>query len=218
LLARQRFWGGKKKRIIKRPGAVFRLEAAMIEKPAIVRLVPEAPLPPYSYVPKSGLPHPKSDPAGHSFDTRPAQPPKIDPDRWEDSRSYLYGFDLLNRQFFWEAHETWESLWHSHGRNGVVADLLKGLIKLAAAGVKHREGYPGGVTTHARRAAELWREVDRSLGQDSDLFLGLQIRGLIGLAADIAQHGWPQTPVILIPVLGLSQRERRSADSFSSGH
>jgi hypothetical protein len=185
--------------ILKTPGGVIAWEGDMSEKPAMARLVPELPLPPYSYVPKRGLPHPRSDPAGHSHGLRTPQPPRIDPDRWQESRPYLYGFDLLNRQFFWEAHETWESLWHAHDRKGPVADLLKGLIKLAAAGVKQEEGYPGGVRTHASRAAELWRKVDGSLGQDSNLFLGLQIQGLIVLAAEIARHGWPEARVLLIP-------------------
>lgn len=180
-------------------GAVFWLEAVPIEEAAIVRFVPEEPLPPYSYVPNRGLPHPRTDPAGHSFGTRAELPNQIDPERWRESRPYLYGFDLWNQQFFWEAHESWESLWHAHGRRGMVADYLKGLIKLAAAGVKHREGVPGGVKTHARRAAELWRELDRSRNPGSELFLGLPLRELIGLAEEIAQGGWPVTPVILRP-------------------
>ena len=46
----------------------------------------------------------------------------------------------------------------AEGRTGKVADILKGLIKLAAAGVKAREGKPAGVRRHARRAEELFRE------------------------------------------------------------
>ena len=43
------------------------------------------------------------------------------------------------------------------GRKGADATALKGLIKLAAAGVKAREGNAAGVERHARRAAELFR-------------------------------------------------------------
>ena len=50
--------------------------------------------------------------------------------------------DLLNHGFYWEAHEAWETLWHAAGRKGEIADFLKGLIKLAAAAVKAREGNP----------------------------------------------------------------------------
>ena len=61
---------------------------------------------------------------------------------------------LFNAGYYWEAHDAWESLWHAHGRRGVVADVIKALIKLAAAGVKAREGHEHGVRIHAGRAAE----------------------------------------------------------------
>jgi len=110
----------------------------------------ELALPPYSYVP-GHTPHPVSDPAGHMFG-RPlpvAQP--LQPENWQASTEYRYGADLFNHGYYWESHEAWESLWHAVGRKGPVADLLKGLIKLAAAGVKAREGNPRGVRRHAVR-------------------------------------------------------------------
>ncbi len=132
-------------------------EATLSLRRPIPRLVPQVPFPTYSYVPRSGFPHPTTDPGGHSFGREPSTPPAIEPEGWRGHQTYLRGFDLFNHLFFWEAHESWESLWHVHGRRGEVADFLKGLIKLAAAGVKQREGVPAGVRTHASRAAELWR-------------------------------------------------------------
>src|SRR5688500_11645065 len=105
----------------------------------VPRLVPERPLPPYAFVPGRG-PHPVSDPRGHSYNRAPERPAPIDPERWQQSQPYLFGFDLVNRGFYWEAHEVWEGLWHACGRSGPTADLLKGLIQLAAAGVKVRQG------------------------------------------------------------------------------
>lgn len=164
----------------------------------IPRLVPDQPLPAYSYVP-GRFPHPTADPAGHSFGTSPAQPPKVDSERWQASQPYLYGIDLFNGRYYWESHVAWESLWLACGRSGVVADFLKGLIKLAAAGVKHLEGKPEGVKSHSRRANELWQHVARSLGAEQDLFMGLRIRELIGLAETIYRTGWPAEPPLLIP-------------------
>lgn len=116
------------------------------------------PLPPYSYV--SGFaPHPVSDPRGHMHGQVHEAPPPLDPAAWRSSPTYLYAADLFNHGFYWEAHEAWESLWHAAGRSGPVATLLKALIKLAAAGVKAREGNPTGVQRHARRASELIREL-----------------------------------------------------------
>ena len=60
-------------------------------------------------------------------------------------RRIVEGIALFNAGYYWEAHEAWEGLWHAHGRDGPTADVLKGLIKLAAAGVKVREGRPHGV-------------------------------------------------------------------------
>src|SRR6516162_9140895 len=119
------------------------------------RLVPEEPLPPYAFVPGRS-PHPVSDPAGHSFRVAPERPCALDPERWRDNKTYLYGLDLFNAGYYWEAHEAWEALWHAAGRKGATADFLKGLIKLAAAGVKHLEGKPPGVKSHARRSAALF--------------------------------------------------------------
>jgi predicted metal-dependent hydrolase len=99
--------------------------------------------------------------------------PPVEGDGWERSRAYLRGVELFNAGYYWEAHEEWEALWHAEGRKGTTADLLKGLIKLAAAGVKVREGQPHGVTTHARRAAALFEAVRaegarKRLGLDLD--------------------------------------------------
>ena len=42
---------------------------------------------------------------------------------------------MFNGGFYWESL-AWESLWLACGRKGVVADFLKGLIKLAAGMLK----------------------------------------------------------------------------------
>ena len=105
----------------------------------------------------------------------------------------LFGIDLFNAGYYWESHVAWESLWLAAGRQGPVADLLKGLIKLAAAGVKALEGKPEGVKSHSGRAAELWRAV--SLAQPN-IFLGFDVRQLTILADDIHQHGWQVRPLL----------------------
>lgn len=64
----------------------------------------------------------------------------MDPEAWHESTAYLEGIALFDRGYYWEAHECWERLWTAAGRQGAVGDLLKGLIKLAAAGLKVRQG------------------------------------------------------------------------------
>lgn len=112
----------------------------------------DARYPAYSYVP--GIwPHPHSHPDGHRFGP-PFPPAEID--AIDQDATFRLGIDLFDKGYYWEAHEAWEHLWHATGRRGPLADLLKGLIQLAVAGVKVREGRDDGVRSHARRAAELF--------------------------------------------------------------
>src|SRR3954447_16675008 len=108
----------------------------------------ERPLPRYAFVP-GRHPHPVSDLRGHSFGVRSSELNPLDPHHPGRSIEFLYAIDLFNAGYYWEAHETWESLWHAAERSGPIAMLLKGLIKLAAAGVKAREGNAAGVQCHA---------------------------------------------------------------------
>ncbi len=157
------------------------------------RLAPELPLPPYTYVPGLG-PHPQSDPAGHSYGKARENPAPLDPANWNQSPTYLYGLDLFNHGYYWEAHEAWEGLWHAAGRAGRLADFLKGLIHLAAAGVKVRQGRPDGVRSHAARALQLLAKTARSLRPDSPRFLGLKLRDLIALAEEVKPSENPFSP------------------------
>ena len=148
-----------------------------------VRLVPDEPLPPYSYV--TGLfPHPTRDPLGHSFGHVAPRAAPIDSSNWAESRAYFLGCDLFNLGYYWEAHETWEGLWHDCGRRGAPGDFLKGLIKLAAAGVKAREGRPQGIVRHAARAAELFASVRAAHGDGA--YLGLDLDRLMSIARRLA--------------------------------
>jgi hypothetical protein len=135
------------------------------------RYLPEVPLPPAAYLP------------GRTPRPGPAEaPPPVEPARWQHSRAYLRGLDLFNHGYYWEAHEAWEALWHAAGRRGPTADFLKGLIKLAAAGVKVREGRPDGVVSHARRAAELFGQVAAALGAEAAHHLGLAFCDLLAFS------------------------------------
>jgi hypothetical protein len=115
----------------------------------------DLPFPSYTYVPGKS-PHPIRELDGHSYGQPEPHVERFDPAQWRDCREYLFGVDLFNAKFYWESHEQWEAVWHCVGRKGTIADLLKGLIKLSAAGVKLFEERPAGVERHARRAEELF--------------------------------------------------------------
>lgn len=156
------------------------------DRVTIRRLAPDEPFPPYSYV-NGMFPHPIRDPAGHSFGIVPEPCPMPDPNHWPDCRPFLYGLDLFNHGYYWEAHEVWERIWHAAGRTGPVGSFIKGLIKLAAAGVKVREGRPAGVRSHAQRAAELFSRVANQLRSTQSSYFGLSLPRLIEMATDVAR-------------------------------
>jgi hypothetical protein len=92
-------------------------------------------LPPYAYVP--GVePHPVTDPAGHSYGVREEVlrlGARRLPRDWRRVEEYLFGIDLFNAAYFWEAHESWEAVWHAVDRDAVVGRFLQGLIQASAS-------------------------------------------------------------------------------------
>jgi uncharacterized protein len=121
------------------------------------------PLPPYSFVPGGPWPHPTRSPQGHSYGQAGASAGGGAGAGAAVMARFRRGAHLFNAGYYWEAHEVWEGLWHACGRHGATALLCKALIKLAAAGVKVREGQEHGVVTHARRAAACFAQA-RELG------------------------------------------------------
>lgn len=117
---------------------------------------------------------------------------------WTESEPFLWGIDLFNLGYYWESHEVWEGLWIAAGRGGPQANALKGLIKLAAAGVKAYEGRTPGVQRHARRALELLSSVSAPEG----LILGISRGALLELATSAASRP-PSCEDAAPPVAGL---------------
>lgn len=143
-------------------------------------------LPPYSYVPGGPWPHPISSPQGHLAGVPHVKPPPIDDEAGgTGSPTLVEGALLFNSGYYWEAHEVWEGLWHAQRRVGASADLLKALIKLAAAGVKVREGQPHGIETHARRAQLLIQSLRDAVGP---IWLGIELEPLEAFARSVADH------------------------------
>ena len=119
------------------------------------RWLPEKSFPPYAYLP-GRQPHPVRDPAGHSYHVEPMP---VAAEASLGSDVFLWGLDLFNHGYYWEAHEAWEGLWQVADRGGPSRMLFKGLILLSAAGVKIREGKHAAAVRHAGRAAALLRRL-----------------------------------------------------------
>lgn len=142
-------------------------------------------LPPYAYVP--GL---RPRPSHLREDARDPPPAPLDPDAWRDSPAYLRGIELFEHGYYWEAHEAWEGLWIAAGREGPVAELLRGLILLAAAGVKVRQGRGTGAATLGARARGCFERVRQQHGTE---LAGMVLEELLAFA-DYVQAEGPRLP------------------------
>ncbi len=109
---------------------------------------------------------------------------------WWTCRPYLIGLDFFNGGFFWEAHTQWECVWLTTRPQpgllspppvALLSGFLKGLIRLAAAGVKVLQGNPRGVAGHAAAAADRFAQTAALLGADAR-YLGLALADLLRMA------------------------------------
>lgn len=107
-------------------------------------------------------------------ETDPRVPP-LDPEHPSESEAFRYAIDLFNHGYFWECHVYFEALWNAHGRQGYVADFMKGMIKLAAAGIKFKLGQRESAVGHIKRAGELFRNIE---SQEGKVYLGFNLHEL----------------------------------------
>lgn len=143
---------------------------------AHTRYAPHRSFPAYAYVPGQHA-HPTGDPAGHSYRETPEPPAAyFAPREWETNEEYLFGADLYNAGYLWEAHEAWESLWHAAKHDALQAEFLQGLIQCAAAALKVRMHQPAGVVKLATHGlGRLERVAEQARGD----FMGLDVREFV---------------------------------------
>ncbi|NJC89172.1 MAG: DUF309 domain-containing protein [Desulfuromonas sp.] len=137
------------------------------------------PFPPYRYLPFQGsgtLPHPRNDPGGHSYDAEEDYLPHFTTDDWPGCEPYLYGIDLFNHGYWWEAHEALETVWVAAGQRETQCGIfVQGLIQLAAAQLKRVIGSPVGAQSLTAGACE-------KLAVVQGVFLGIEVAPLIAEA------------------------------------
>ena len=178
----------------------------MAAPPSPPRLLPDRPFPPYAYLP-GRTPHPTRDPEGHGHGAVPHAPEAPDPDHWRACADYLYGIDLFNHGFYWEAHEAWEGLWVACGREGPTATYLQALINLAAAGFKARMGSTRGMSANAATALRLLHSFEAQTGQPGGPYMGLDTGALAQFARRLSapapgDDGTPAFDLVLQPGQG----------------
>ena len=177
------------------------------------RWLPQKSFPPYAYLPGK-KPHPVRDPTGHSYHVEPIP---VAAEASLGSETFLWGLDLFNHGYYWEAHEAWEGLWQGADRDGPLRMLFKGLILLSAAGIKIREGKHAAAVRHTGRAAALLRRLMKVPGRAFERALGMSPAALaeyaeaasrIPAALQATVPGQPQ-PVFNF-ILGSNSRGRPS--------
>lgn len=94
--------------------------------------------------------------------------PPFDPHEWRACDEYLYGIDLFNHGYWWEAHEALEAVWVAAGRRTDTGRFIKGLIQIAAAHLK----WLLGSREAARRKATAGLEKMSGAG---GIFLGIDV-------------------------------------------
>ncbi len=177
------------------------------------RALPQRSFPPYAYLPGKN-PHPVRDPRGHSYHVEPIP---VAAEASLGSDAFLWGLDLFNHGYYWEAHEAWEGLWQVADRDGPLRMLFKGLILLSAAGIKIREGKHAAAVRHTGRAAALLRRLMKVPDRAFERALGMSPAALaeyaeaasrIPAALQATAPGQPQ-PVFNF-ILGSNSRGRPS--------
>lgn len=130
----------------------------------------EIPFPPYRYVPGRS-PHPRTHPEGHSYGKPEEIHPPWNPDDWKTLERYLYGIDLYNYAYFWEAHEALESLWRAAEPASVKARFIQGLIQIAAASLHRHMGHNESALSQAEKGLSNLTAALR----DGPIYMGIEI-------------------------------------------
>lgn len=137
------------------------------------RYCPRRTFPSYRHIP--GLtPHPIKDPAGHSYGIdESTEPLVLSPEAWRTNEDYLYGVDLYNFAYWWEAHESWEGLWH-HAEDDYRL-FLQGLIQISAALIKHHMRMPRPARTLSTAGSDKLQEVLLNLKPSTETYMGIDL-------------------------------------------
>jgi hypothetical protein len=152
----------------------------------------DRPLPATRFTPGTGMPHPVNDLRGFLYGVAPDDQPVLPATLWREQAAYLWGVDLFNAGYDWEAHEAWENLWRDAADPSQKL-FLHALIQLAAALLKRRMKNRRGLLVLGHKAEGKLRRVAMLENmRDGSRYMGVEVlpliqrleRGLEALAAD----------------------------------
>lgn len=135
------------------------------------RYAPHRRLPPYRYVP-GRTPHPTAHEAGHSYGHPEPVAMFMPPTAWRENEEYLFGVDLFNRRYYWEAHEAWEAVWHTCDKSATHGLFIQGLIQISAALLRWHMGTERGARKlHREGRAKL----EHAVRESPDQYMGIPL-------------------------------------------
>jgi uncharacterized protein len=135
------------------------------------RYQPSRALPARAYVPgPSQLGEPA---AGVRPEPGPSPEPAFLPAaKWIQNAEYLWGVDLYNAGFFWEAHEAWEGVWRVAAQEPDQHRFLQALIQCTAACLKARMG---NLDAAHRLAGRALKRLDDLQARHQGVYMGLDV-------------------------------------------
>lgn len=117
----------------------------------------------------------------------------VAPERWRDDDDWLFGVDLWNERFLWEAHEAWEGPWRAaRCVDERQAAFLRGMIQCAASALHVPMQRPEGLVRlcergTARLASLRVDESTRFMGLDVAAFV-TRFRAFVASAPTSLEH------------------------------
>lgn len=136
-----------------------------------MRLVPDIRLPSHAHVPGSGS-VPDLVPLEQAKDLTPSVTQAAE---WQENVPYLYGHDLLQAGYYWEAHEVWEAVWLATPANGPERLLLQALIQKANARLKSAMQRENAAIRLQDQVEELRIDLIGRLGGQVEMYMGVSI-------------------------------------------
>lgn len=123
------------------------------------------------------MPHPTRDEEGHSYGRPEPEVEFMPPEDWRQNEEYLYGVDLYNHSYWWEAHEAWEAVWNTAPKSShsSYALFMQGLIQVAAALIKSHMRVLPGVQKLSITGRNKLRYVLGSDHDVSEVYMGLDL-------------------------------------------
>lgn len=129
-----------------------------------------------------------------------------------EKKLYLQGIELFNEHEFFEAHETWEDVWHM--AYGIKHEFYQGMIQAAVALEHYRRSNPRGVLSLHRSYPPKFRRVpERFMGLDVKRFLAAMDEALrpVTTASPIPERGEIALDLSRVPKIALEY------DPFENG-